>query len=226
MQKQIQYGQLTLILPSNKTYTFGPSSSSSSRTKPFNVNSSNRTRPRTYASAAKYDYTSSSSSSTYRETTTTTTPGTGGTVSGVSTPLTSVDPASPREGGKGRLGLDISEIQTHTQAEQDQREEEEGEPTPVTVRVKSSTFFLRLLLSGDLGFAEAYMAGECDISYTREDGGVEGQFGRGEEDEPRGQRLDEGYYGEGVVDGLKGEREGEELLELFKVGLHGRSYLK
>ncbi len=32
-----------------------------------------------------------------------------------------------------------------------------------TIHVRNSNFFLRVLLSGDLGFAESYMFGEVDI---------------------------------------------------------------
>ncbi len=35
-----------------------------------------------------------------------------------------------------------------------------------TIKVTSDRFWLRLLTLGDLGFAEAYMAGECQVSRT------------------------------------------------------------
>ena len=225
MQKQIQYGQLTLVLPSSKTYTFGPSPRARGTSR---TNLDGPTSTSTIVGGGKFDYPASagSCSSVYRggEGTTTT-----GTVSGVSTPPTSIDASSPRGKSFSHLAgsvpgsgsgsrLDVSRIE---------EQQEESDPIGVTIRVKDSTFFLRLLLSGDLGFAEAYMAGECDVYYTGND--IEGagvdvetqlkmQLDEGE-GESRGQRLDEGYYGQAVVDGLKGEREGEELLELFKVSL-------
>lgn len=72
----------------------------------------------------------------------------------------------------------------------------------VRVRVLSSNFYLRLLLSGDLGFAEAYMAGEVEIE-TIEGGG---------------QRLRREYYGEDIdgEEDVSGTESGDAL------GLTGR----
>ena len=221
MQKQIKYNRLTLILPSGKTYTFGPTSTSTSTSKPSSSSSSRSTtrarRSQTtgpqLVGTGKYDYPSRSISGTATGTTTTTTTTSersldGSVVldrgfgSGISTPLTSVGGVSPGPGEhKGIYG-----VEDEVDEDEVDHDEDEDEPTPVTIKINSTNFFLRLLLSGDLGFAESYMAGECEVVYTPREGGEM----RG------GQRLDRGYYGD-VSRGLKGEKEGEELLELFKV---------
>ena len=41
---------------------------------------------------------------------------------------------------------------------------EVGERETVDIRVIRDTFWLRLVTLGDLGFAEAYMAGDCEVS--------------------------------------------------------------
>jgi hypothetical protein len=209
MQKQVQYGQLTLVLPSNKTYTFGPSPRPSKNTASTIAINENQTSRRT----GKYEYPVSSGSSSRGGEDSQFGTQTNGTQSGVSTPPTSVD-----EGFRGKGSrLDLA----GSFPVDDEGVREEDRPVPVTIRVKSSTFFLRLLLSGDLGFAEAYMAGECDIYYTGSEAEVEVTMAGVtiDDGDVKGQRLDEGYYGNAVVDGLKGVREGEELLELFKVRL-------
>lgn len=48
-----------------------------------------------------------------------------------------------------------------------------------TIRVTSDRFWLRLLTLGDLGFAEAYMAGECEVYRTRADGELVEDMGEG-----------------------------------------------
>ena len=218
MQKQIKYNRLTLILPSGKTYTFGPQPTSSPR-KPSSSSSRSKTRARRsqttgpqLVGTGKFDNPSRSISGTATGTTTTTSERSldGSVVldrgfgSGISTPLTSVGGVSPGPGEhKGIYGVEHEVDEDEDEVDHD---EDEDEPTPVTIKIKSTNFFLRLLLSGDLGFAESYMAGECEVVYTPREGGEM----RG------GQRLDRGYYGD-VGRGLNGEKEGEELLELFKV---------
>ncbi|KAH8081430.1 Mycolic acid cyclopropane synthetase-domain-containing protein [Filobasidium floriforme] len=209
MQKQVQYGQLTLVLPSNKTYTFGPSPRPSKNTASTIAINENQTSRRT----GKYEYPISSGSSSRGGEDSQFGTQTNGTQSGVSTPPTSVD-----EGFRGK-GSRLDLVGSFSVGDEGVREEDQ--PVPVTIRVKSSTFFLRLLLSGDLGFAEAYMAGECDIYYTGSEAEVEVTMAgiTIDDGDVKGQRLDEGYYGNAVVDGLKGVREGEELLELFKIAI-------
>lgn len=75
----------------------------------------------------------------------------------------------------------------------------------VRVRVLSANFYLRLLLSGDLGFAEAYMAGEVEIE-TLEGGG---------------QRLRSEYYGE-EIDGFEEEGQEQDAEAGDALGLTGR----
>jgi hypothetical protein len=41
---------------------------------------------------------------------------------------------------------------------------ENGEGTTATIRVLRDTFWLRLVTQGDLGFSEAYMEGDCEVS--------------------------------------------------------------
>jgi len=217
MQKQIKYNRLTLILPSGKTYTFGPSPQpTSSPRKPSSSSSRSKTRARRsqttgpqLVGTGKYDYPTRSGTATGTTTGTTSERSLDGSVvldrglgSGISTPLTSVGGVSPGPGEhKGIYG-----VEDEVDEDEVDHDEDEDEPTPVTIKINSTNFFLRLLLSGDLGFAESYMAGECEVVYTPREGGEM----RG------GQRLDRGYYGD-VGRGLKGEKEGEELLELFKV---------
>jgi hypothetical protein len=177
MEKQIKYGRLTLILLSGKSYTFGPVVSPSSAKQ-----ASATTRIDTRLSST------SLASSSFLSSTANTAPHSPHPAdSHFSTPGTTLPSSSPRPNLKNLP------------------EEEEVQPN-ITIKVLSNTFFLRLLLSGDLGFAEAYMAGECLISYTTDDDGSKGC-----------QELDEGYYGSDVWEGEKGEREGEVLLDLFKV---------
>ncbi|KAJ9113889.1 hypothetical protein QFC19_000083 [Naganishia cerealis] len=80
-------------------------------------------------------------------------------------------------------------------------------PTPasqaphVTVHIHTSNFFMRILLSGDLGFAEAYMAGECSIHTTRNPSQI----------------LSTRYYTTDVLDPASPQREGAALLDLFQI---------
>jgi hypothetical protein len=244
MKKQIKYNQLTLILPSGKSYTFGPGPSSIPRaSKKF---ARRGAAQRQLVGRGTFDYPASSTSSVFGLGAPIKTPVTNTSTnvldSGVETPLTSVDAGSPQAGEVkivADLGVDLSQarfpaqtsisVSSETEAidddvDDDQLEHDvddtEDPMTPVTIKILSSNFFLRLLLSGDLGFAESYMAGECQVRYTpRAQGGL-ALLGLGAE----GQRLDTGYYEDEAkvgVDGqsLSGWREGEELLELFKVRL-------
>lgn len=45
----------------------------------------------------------------------------------------------------------------------EKKPKQEGEDV-VDIRVLSDTFWIRLVTLGDLGFAEAYMAGDCEVS--------------------------------------------------------------
>jgi cyclopropane-fatty-acyl-phospholipid synthase len=47
-----------------------------------------------------------------------------------------------------------------------------GATARATIRVTSDKFWLRLLTLGDLGFAEAYMAGECEVARDTDEDGV------------------------------------------------------
>lgn len=208
MEKYIKHGQLTLIMPSNKSYAFGPGQGAESRQR--QSLDAGKGHPRAHElkqkafNATKYHSSGSSCSTTYSGATSD-----GGETSGVSTPPTSVD-ASPRK-HVSALQLSYADVtKVGLEHEQDHEAAQEAcspdGPVPhVTIRVHSSTFFLRLMLSGDLGFAESYMAGECDVYLT------EGQGA--------GQALDEAYYGE-ITKNARGETRGEELLQLFQVSYH------
>ena len=129
MQKQIKYNRLTLILPSGKTYTFGPVPTSTSTPTSRSKARSRRSQPQSthhqLVGTGKFDYPSSTHGTGTRTTTSERSldgslvldrdrPGVGaGAGSGLSTPLTSVGGASPTPGEHkgiyGAAGLDMGE---------------------------------------------------------------------------------------------------------------------
>ena len=50
-----------------------------------------------------------------------------------------------------------------SRAQKDLLEDRASRELAATVHVRNANFFLRVLLSGDLGFAESYMFGEIDM---------------------------------------------------------------
>ncbi|WWC66459.1 uncharacterized protein I206_100361 [Kwoniella pini CBS 10737] len=64
----------------------------------------------------------------------------------------------------GQLTIITPQGESHTFPQNSGRgEEEEEEEESVTIRVLKDSFWLRLVAQGDLGFAEAYMMGECEV---------------------------------------------------------------
>lgn len=202
LSQQVRYGQLTLILPDGREWKFaggkgevvaqarGVPSATSSKTMPIVVEAESDVSSEDDASRAGSPRVTSSVASTSTLVSGNTTPY-NATPSNSKFPdlsFTQTDPTSVPFTGV-TITPDLKNPTTASQAPH------------VTVHIHSSNFFMRILLSGDLGFAEAYMAGECSIHTTRNPSQV----------------LSTRYYTTDILDPASPQREGAALLDLFQI---------
>ncbi|KAJ9122768.1 hypothetical protein QFC24_004198 [Naganishia onofrii] len=203
LSQQVRYGQLTLILPDGREWKFAggkgevvaqaqgvPPATTSSKIMPIIVEAESDVSseddgfrsgsPRILSSVASTATLVSGNTTPYSAT-----PSTSKFPSDLS--LTSNATSVPFTGV-----TIIPDLKTPTPSSQ---------APHVTVHIHSSNFFMRILLSGDLGFAEAYMAGECSIHTTRNPSQV----------------LSTRYYTTDVLDPASPQREGAALLDLFQI---------
>lgn len=205
LEEQVKYGRLTLVLPDGRVWTSGATEGNEREVQSQREEygrtperSENTTRRSTSTGAAfdldssDDDRSSSRLASSFASTST--------LISSSSTPLpSSLKLAEFTGAGAGETSASVPFTGVSITADLKPVEVEEG--PHVTVRIHSSTFFLRILLSGDLGFAEAYMAGECSIETTRNPS----------------QLLSPTYYSKSILDPSSPLLEGSSLLDLFQL---------
>jgi hypothetical protein len=208
LEEQVKYGRLTLVLPDGRVWTSGASEGDDGeadvkqedyRRTEKTERSENTTRRNTPAvptfdadSSSDDDRSSSRLASSFASTAT--------LVSGSSTPIaSSFKLAELTRAGEASSSASVPFTGVNITA--DLKPTETGEGPHVIVRIHSSTFFLRILLSGDLGFAESYMAGECSIETTRNPS----------------QLLSPTYYSSSILDPSSPLLEGSSLVDLFQL---------
>lgn len=190
LEKQVRYGKLTLVLPDGREWTSGGSAAVRGQeavtekdvigvTEDLDSSDDDRGSVRPASSISSSTTTLVSGASTPRLSSTKLTELSTGPANAASVPFTGVT-----------IRADLKRI-----------DNDPASGPHVTVRIHSSAFFLRILLSGDLGFAEAYMAGECTIETTQNPS----------------QRLSPTYYSSAVHDPASPIMEGSGLLDLFQV---------
>ncbi|KAJ9117016.1 hypothetical protein QFC22_004674 [Naganishia vaughanmartiniae] len=198
LSQQVRYGQLTLILPDGREWKFaggkgevvaqarGVPPAKSSKTMPIVVEAESDVSSEDDGSRAGSPRVLSSVASTAT------------LVSGHTTPTPSHSKFSDLS-----LTADPTSVPfTGVTITPDLKPRTPASHAPhVTVHIHSSNFFMRILLSGDLGFAEAYMAGECSIHTTRNPTQV----------------LSTRYYGSDILDPATAQRQGAALLDLFQI---------
>lgn len=192
LEKQVRYGKLTLVLPDGREWT----SAGSAGVRGEEAVTENEVIGVTEDLDSSDDDRGSlrPASSTSSSTTT--------LVSGASTPRlssTKLTELSPSTGPAHAASVPFTGVTIRADLRRIDNDAASG--PHVTVRIHSSAFFLRILLSGDLGFAEAYMAGECTIETTQNPS----------------QRLSPTYYSSAVHDPASPIMEGSSLLDLFQV---------
>lgn len=216
LSKEIRVGELKFILPNGVEHTFGPGDEANDVvdddkeeiSQELNLSSTANTTLSSIPITASSAVSSSSATPRYQNssssisTNSTSENGHSFSFSNGSHPSTPNTLYSNVVSGSGTP----TEKKSHTLTDQEQSFKSRKTVPKATVRILSPNFYLRLLLSGDLGFAESYMAGEVLI-----------------ESSSGGQRLKESYYGREVSGGgdvanVK-EREGEGLLDLFQIAI-------
>lgn len=195
LEKQVRYGKLTLVLPDGREWTSAGSTGAEGLRDRGVTEKDVVGVTEDVDSSSDDDRASLRPASSISSSTTT-------LVSGASTPRlssTKLAELSQTSGPANASSVPFTGVAITANLKQIDTDAASG--PHVTIHIHSSAFFLRILLSGDLGFAEAYMAGECTIETTQNPS----------------QRLSPTYYSSAVHDPTSAIMEGSSLLDLFQV---------
>lgn len=207
LEEQVKYGRLTLVLPDGRVWTSGAGEDARSEVvkgeghgRKEKAERSENTPRRNTPAVSTFDVDSSSDDDRSSSRLASSFASTATLVGSSSTPVASSFKLAEMT-GSGDAASSASVPFTGVNITADLKPTETGEGPHVIVRIHWSTFFLRILLSGDLGFAESYMAGECSIETTRNPS----------------QLLSPTYYSSSILDPSSPLLEGSSLIDLFQL---------